>query len=96
MFKKEFQTDQDDQYEKQLTPQARPNVLFEAGMAMGRDAKRTVLVQIGKLRPFSDIGGRHILKLDNSTERRQQLAERLKTVGCDVNLSGTDWHTVGC
>jgi len=94
-LRKEFQTDHDEQYEKELTPQVRPNVLFEAGMAMGRDAKRTVLVQIGKLRPFSDVGGRHILRLDNSSQRRQDLAERLKTAGCDVNLNGRDWHTIG-
>jgi predicted nucleotide-binding protein len=94
-LKPEFQSDRDSMNEKQLTGQARPNVLFEAGMAMGRDASRTVLVEVGRLRPFSDIGGRHVIHLDNSTERRQDLAERLKSSGCAVDLSGRDWHKVG-
>lgn len=76
-------------------PQARPNVLFEAGMALGRDAKRTVLVEIGEVRPFSDVAGRHAIRLTNSTASRQALAARLKTAGCDVDLTGTDWHTTG-
>jgi predicted nucleotide-binding protein len=94
-LRKEFQTAHDEQYEKQLTSQARPNVLFEAGMAMGRYPKRTVLVQIGTLRPFSDIGGRYVLRLNNSSQRRQDLADRLRTAGCTVELTGSDWHTVG-
>jgi predicted nucleotide-binding protein len=94
-LRKEFQTNHDEPHEKNPTGQARPNVLFEAGMAMGRDVKRTVLVEVGKLRPFSDVGGRHILRLNNTSERRQDLADRLKTAGCDVDLTGRDWHTAG-
>lgn len=75
--------------------QARPNVLFEAGMALGRDAKRTVLVEVGEVRPFSDVAGRHALRLTNSVSSRQSLANRLKTAGCAVDLTGTDWHTTG-
>jgi predicted nucleotide-binding protein len=91
----EFQSENDPSHERDLTPQARPNVIFEAGMARGRDPKRTVLVQIGQLRPFSDIGGLHIVKLDNSTEKRQDLAMRLKTAGCPVKLDRTTWHKMG-
>lgn len=94
-LREEFHEAGDPPHETQITPQARPNVLFEAGMAMGRDENRTVLVELGRCRPFSDIGGRHLLRLDNSTARRQELAERLQNAGCDVRLSGTDWHTAG-
>jgi predicted nucleotide-binding protein len=75
--------------------QARPNVLFEAGMAMGRCPKRTILVEIGKTRPFSDVGGRHVVRLDNNAKRRKELAQRLETAGCQVSIRGHDWLSVG-
>ncbi|MBK5990450.1 nucleotide-binding protein [Streptomyces sp. MBT58] len=75
--------------------QPRPNVLFEAGMAMGRDENRTVIVELGQVKVFSDIHGRHVIRLDNSTRKRQDLAMRLQTAGCAVRLTGTDWHDAG-
>lgn len=90
-----FRMDIDRQHEVELTGQARPNVLFEAGMAMGRDSNRTVLVALGPLRPFSDIEGLHLIRLDDSTEQRQQLAQRLQIAGCPVKLANTQWHTEG-
>lgn len=84
-----------DDAETEPAAQARPNVLFEAGMAMGHDAKRTVLVELGKVRPFTDVIGRHAVKMDNSAAKRKALAQRLKTAGCEVNLSGDDWLSAG-
>ncbi|WP_104104733.1 nucleotide-binding protein [Arthrobacter sp. 08Y14] len=82
-------------HETQPAPQARPNVLFEAGMALGRDAKRTVLVEVGEVRPFSDVAGRHAIRLTNAPASRQALASRLRTAGCAVDLIGTDWLASG-
>lgn len=93
--RKKFRRDGDSSSETELTPQARLNVIFEAGMAFGHCAERTVVVELGSLRPFSDISGRHVVRLDNSTEKRQELAQRLLTLGCEADLSGTDWHTAG-
>lgn len=75
--------------------QARPNVLFEAGMAMGRDANRTILVELGRTRGLSDLTGRHVVRIGNAPNQRQELAERLRTAGCEVDTSGTDWYQSG-
>ena len=61
VLQKTFWSDRDADYEKELTPQARPNVLFEAGMAFGRYPDRTIIVSLGSIRHFSDIAGRNII-----------------------------------
>ena len=94
-LKPQFAHPNDPSHETQLTGQARPNVLFEAGMAMARSQDRTVLVELGNLRPFSDLAGRHAIRLDNSSQRRQELAQRLELAGCPVNRDGTAWHGAG-
>lgn len=63
---------------------------------MGSHADRTVVVEVGKLRPFSDNLGRHVVRLDDSSEKRQELVSRLETAGCPVNIRHkTDWHRAG-
>jgi predicted nucleotide-binding protein len=87
--------DDEDDDEKDLRAQARPNVFFEAGLAFGRFPEKTVLVEVGRLRPASDLAGRHVVRLDNSPQRRQELAQRLEDAGCQVDRSGSDWLNVG-
>ena len=94
-LREEFVKDEDPSYEKELTPQPRPNVLFEAGIAMGRSQDRTILVEIGKVRPWSDIAGKHVTYFDGSAEKRNELAVKLETAGCDVDTSGQDWLSTG-
>jgi predicted nucleotide-binding protein len=91
----EFLSGNDAVYERKTTPQSRPNVIFEAGLALGKYPERTILVQVGDLRPFSDIAGRHLIRLKNTSKSRQDLALRLRLAGCEVDLSGTDWHDAG-
>ena len=91
----EFLWINDPVYERETTPQSRPNVIFEAGLALGKYPERTILVQVGNLRPFSDIAGRHFVRLRNSSKSRQELAQRLKLAGCEVDLSGADWLDAG-
>lgn len=76
-------------------PQPRPNVLFEAGMALGISEKRTILVEVGKLRGLSDVTGRHAVRLDNSEQARRKLLGRLDGAGCSVDWSGEDWMRAG-
>ena len=90
-----FRTRDDPPFERKLTGQPRPNVLFEAGMAFGRHERETIIVQVGKVRPFSDSAGRHVVRLDNKPESRSRLANRLESAGCAVDREGADWISAG-
>lgn len=81
--------------ETQAQMQPRANVLFEAGMALGRDEDRVIIVELGKVKVFSDIHGRHAVRLDNQLKNRQELANRLRDAGCAVQMTGTNWHDAG-
>ncbi|GIJ43652.1 hypothetical protein Val02_05380 [Virgisporangium aliadipatigenens] len=87
-------TDEPD-YEMRPTGQARPNVLFELGMAMALHPERTVIIEIGQLRPFADLGGRNVIRFDGSVGSIKKIVERLRIAGCDLNDRGTDWLNTG-
>ena len=91
----QFRKPDDDSFESVLTGQARQNVLFEAGAAMASHPNRTVIVELGNLRPFSNISGIHTIRLDNSPEQRQDFAQRLEAAGCPVKREGTRWYRAG-
>ncbi len=77
-------------YETRFMCQARPNVLFEAGRAFGLYPNRTVLVEVGDLRPVSDLIGRNTVRL-GSEKAIKSFVNRLQSAGCAVNTDGVDW-----
>ena len=81
----------DPAYEKKLTGQVRPNVLIEMGMALALQPERTVIIEIGDLRPASDVAGRNVIHFNGRAESLLKIAQRLEVVGCAVNRNGTDW-----
>lgn len=91
----ELWTVKEDENEKTIKLQARPNVLFEAGMAFGTHPDRTLLIEVGQVKAFSDVAGRHVIRLSNSSETRNEIAERLRTAGCGVSTSGSQWLSTG-
>lgn len=86
-------TDKDKKYRlHELDGQARPNVIFEAGLALGAHAQKTILVQVGDTRDISDLAGKHIMHLSNDPATRVEFADRLKTkLGFKVEIDGKIW-----
>ncbi len=72
--------------------QARPNVIFEAGLALGIAEARTIFVKLGAdVDLFSDIGGIHLVCLDNGPESRGLLRDKLRAAGCDPNMKSVEF-----
>lgn len=72
--------------------QARPNVIFEAGMAYGMAPERTLLVTLGTdVALFSDVDGVHIVRLNNQVSSRSKLRQKLIGVKCEVNQRSDAW-----
>ncbi len=81
--------------EGKLKGQPRPNVIFEAGLALGMHPKKTLLVQVGEVKGFTDILGKHIPRLTNDQAKRNDIANRLRKLGCKVDTTGDDWRVTG-
>jgi hypothetical protein len=64
-------------------------------MAFGSHPTSVVLVSVGDIKPFTDIDGLHVTRLNNSVGKRQEVATKLRNAGCDVEVGGTDWHEAG-
>ncbi|MBL8934995.1 MAG: nucleotide-binding protein [Archangium sp.] len=69
--------------------QARPNVPFEAGLAMGLNQGGTILVTLGAVELPSDISGLHQFRLSNEPSHRHEFRRLLKQLGCPVDEDGT-------
>jgi predicted nucleotide-binding protein len=79
-----------------LDSQARPNVIFEAGLALGAHSNKTLIVQVGEMREISDIAGKHLIHLSNDAASRKELAQRLKSkLKFKVDMTGNDWLKIG-
>jgi predicted nucleotide-binding protein len=85
----------EEEHEKEFHGQPRPNVYFEAGMAFKAQPERTILVEIGRMRPASDLGGRNVVRLSDMPAPLNALKNRLKTAGCEVNDKPSDWLDTG-
>ncbi|MEU9730643.1 nucleotide-binding protein [Streptomyces sp. NPDC048002] len=83
---------QEPSYERQLTGQPRQNVLIELGMALMAYPERTIIVQVGQVRPAADLGGRNVIHFDGSETAVAKIVERLKGAECDLDDTRPDWR----
>jgi predicted nucleotide-binding protein len=81
--------------EGKLRGQARPNVIFETGIAIGTHHRKTVIVQVGDVKPFTDMSGMHILHLTGSDQSRHDFANRLEDLDCKIDRAGDHWLRAG-
>jgi hypothetical protein len=73
--------------------QARPNVLFEAGVAYGKADKEPILAVLGAdVRLFSDLAGKHLVQLASSDAKRNLFQRLTKLVG-SLEPTIPDWET---
>jgi hypothetical protein len=70
-------------------------VIFETGIAIGTHHKKTVIVQVGDVKSFTDIGGMHILRVTGSDHSRHEFANRLEDLGCKIDRGGDHWLRAG-
>ena len=94
ILKKEFRKNNDPEFETRLYGQARPNVLFEAGMAEALHKNRTLMIEFGELKPFTDVMGKHFVRMDGSIKNREEIINRLITSGCSI-IRKEGWDSVG-
>jgi hypothetical protein len=73
--------------------QARPNVMFEAGVAFGHSKREPILTVLGAdVSLFSDVAGKHFIRLEASKAKRQ-LFNRLNAIVGPLAPTATDWET---
>ena len=90
-----LQRPDDPPIERGPSGQPRPNVFYEAGLAMSQFEDSTIIVEIGEVKRFSDIFGRHTIRLADTAHCREALANRLEVAGCPVDRSTAGWDRAG-
>jgi predicted nucleotide-binding protein len=83
--------DHDSPQERARDGQARPSVLMELGMALMAYQDRTVVVEIGQMRPIADLAGVNTIRFDGSATAVRKVLGRLEQAGCEADLSETGW-----
>lgn len=81
----------DHPYERARSSQARPNVLFELGLAFMAYPERTIIVEVGLMRPIADLAGLNTIHFDGSAVAVKKIIDRLELAGCPVKTSGQSW-----
>lgn len=94
-LKDQFVTKHERQTEGKLRGQPRPNVIFETGIAIGTHHRKTVMVRIGDVKSFTDVGGMHIPHFSGDDKSRHDLANRLEDLGCKIDRDGDLWLRAG-
>jgi predicted nucleotide-binding protein len=95
-LKQQFVAKNDPDEERKPMGQPRPNVFFEAGMALARHPEKTIFVIFGRVKSFSDIAGMHTVRLNNTAGKRTDLVEKLRLAGADPQTEGKrDWLNEG-
>ena len=94
-LKDQFVAKHERQSEGRLRGQARPNVIFETGIAIGTHHRKAVMVRVGDVKPFTDVEGMHIPRLSGDDRSRHDLANRLEDLGCRINRDGDHWLRAG-
>lgn len=87
--------DGDRDNERARAGQARPNVLFELGLAFMAAPERTIIVEIGNLRPIADLAGLNVIHFDGSVDAVKKIIDRLTLAGCPADLAGQHWLDTG-
>jgi predicted nucleotide-binding protein len=94
-LRKKFWNPYDTTNEKEFHLQPGMDQIFEAGYAFGQAPERTILVQVGNVKLFSDIEGRHTSNFTGTPSERHVLKNQLKVAGCEVDDTSSSWLTAG-
>jgi predicted nucleotide-binding protein len=87
--------DNDHPHERARSGQARPNVLFELGLALMAYPKSTVVVEVGQMRPIGDLAGLNVIRFDGSATAKRKVLSRLELAGCVIDWPRADWLDAG-
>ena len=89
-----FHKEGDVDKEKIPMGQVRQNVIFETGFAFAINPKRTILIRFGNVREYSDISGLNYFFFEDTQEKRIELMNLLKSIGCPIREK-PNYLTVG-